>query len=77
MARIWKVQETGAVGSVELQAPASATHLIVSNDATFDASDTVTALTSSKASVDFTDGQYFSFLATTQAAPGGVAGSTT
>ncbi|MDR6160107.1 hypothetical protein QF023_003623 [Chryseobacterium sp. SLBN-27] len=86
MARIWRVQETGTVGTVKVALPvtqvqgnATQLNLVVSSDATFDGSDTRTAMTLETlggvqyytATVDFTSGQFFTFagLAT---APGGV-----
>ncbi|RIK37607.1 MAG: hypothetical protein DCC55_23730 [Chloroflexi bacterium] len=73
MARIWKVQETGTVGSVLVQIPTSAVTLaanellllIRSADATFDSSDSFVQLTvngaSYEASIDFANGDFFSF----------------
>ncbi|NML59384.1 beta strand repeat-containing protein [Chryseobacterium cheonjiense] len=86
MTRTWKVQETGAVGSVKVALPVSqvtgnisSLNLVVSADATFDGSDTRTAMTLETlggvqyytATVDFTTGQFFSFAAVATA-PGGV-----
>jgi len=86
MARIWRVQETGTVGTVKVALPASqitanlsSLSLVVSADATFDGSDTRTAMTLETlggvqyytATVDFTTGQFFTFAAFT-VAPGGV-----
>jgi gliding motility-associated-like protein len=86
MARVWKVQESGTVGSVQIAIPRdslpstiSAAYLVVSDDATFDGTDQFIPLTqgslnginSYTASVDFTTGQYFSFAAYV-VAPGGV-----
>jgi hypothetical protein len=86
MTRIWKVQETGTVGTVKVALPASQIgsniaqlNLVVSADATFDGSDTRTAMTLETlggvqyytATVDFTTGQFFSFAAFA-IAPGGV-----
>ncbi|WP_430393688.1 beta strand repeat-containing protein, partial [Chryseobacterium profundimaris] len=87
MARIWKVQETGTVGSVKVALPASQLPsnmnnftLVVSSDATFDGTDTRTAMTLETlggvqyytATVDFTTGQFFTF-AGIVTYPGGVA----
>ncbi|NML58967.1 LamG domain-containing protein [Chryseobacterium cheonjiense] len=84
--RIWRVQETGTVGTVKVALPASqitanlsSLSLVVSADATFDGSDTRTAMTLETlggvqyytATVDFTTGQFFTFAAFT-VAPGGV-----
>lgn len=86
MARIWKVQETGNVGTVKValavsQLPASLSQpaLVVSSDSSFDGSDTRVAMTLETiggvdyytGTVDFTTGQYFTF-AGTLSAPGGV-----
>ncbi len=88
MARIWKVQETGTVGTVKVALPASQItgsitqlNFVVSSDATFDGSDTRTAMTLETlggvqyytATVDFTTGQFFTFAAFVTA-PGGVTG---
>jgi uncharacterized repeat protein (TIGR01451 family) len=79
---IWKVQETGTVGTVTVAWPAGLTNLklIVSNDATITSTDNVLSMTSTVTlngitynyvTVNFTSGQYFSFAA--QAGyPGGV-----
>ncbi|MFN4364645.1 beta strand repeat-containing protein, partial [Chryseobacterium hispalense] len=86
MTRIWRVQETGTLGTVKVAIPVSQItgsftqlNLVVSADATFDGSDTRTAMTLETlggvqyytATVDFTSGQFFSFAAFV-AAPGGV-----
>ena len=60
MDRVWKVQETGAVGSVTV-ANAEAGHLLVSTDPTFSTGVTEIALSGGSATVDFVDGQYFTF----------------
>ncbi len=85
MSRVWKVEETGTVGNVEIQFDLTGLgygttlddfHLIVSNSATM-ASGTLTAAASinsnvvSFTGVDLSDGQFFS-LATKMEAPGGV-----
>nr|MCU0340429.1 hypothetical protein [Spirosomataceae bacterium] len=73
--RIWKTQETGTVGSVKVYAlksffgTATKVNLLVSNDETFDNSDTKIVMTQETvngvdyyvANVDFTTGQYFTF----------------
>lgn len=79
--RIWKVQETGTVGTVTVAWPSTdaTINLLVSNDATFNGSDNAVATTSitingtayRQASVDLTSGQYFTFGAFA-ASPGGV-----
>ncbi|SMP29638.1 beta strand repeat-containing protein, partial [Chryseobacterium profundimaris] len=89
MARIWRVQETGTVGTVKVALAASDLSgsitiptLLVSSDAVFDGSDTRTAMTLETlggiqyytATVDFTSGQFFTFGAFV-AAPGGVNGN--
>ncbi|MEC3877863.1 hypothetical protein SOP96_19315, partial [Chryseobacterium sp. T9W2-O] len=86
MARIWRVQETGTVGTVKVALPVSQVqgnaaqlNLVVSADATIDGSDTRTAMTLETlggvqyytATVDFTTGQFFTFAALATA-PGGV-----
>jgi cysteine-rich repeat protein len=71
MARVWKVQETGTVGTVKVQA-AGAKHLLVSSDPTFATGVTEIAAVDGVATVDFTDGQYFTF-GTEITAPGHVA----
>lgn len=85
---IWKVQNTGNVGTVRVAWPAGLTNLrlIRSTDATFDASDTVTdmstntqvvnGVTYNYADVSLTDGQYFTFAAFIKA-PGGVVANLT
>ena len=79
--RIWKVQETGTVGTVTVAWPSTdaTIKLLVSNDATFNGSDnayttsaiTINGTTYRQASVDLTSGQYFTFGAFA-ASPGGV-----
>jgi hypothetical protein len=80
MARVWKVQETGTVGTVLVKtADIQATYLMVSADPTFAAGVTEIALSSQQASIDFTGatGYYFTFAAfKTTAYPGGVASPT-
>ena len=78
--RVWKMQETGTVTTVQVRAPASlkVDHLLVSSDPAFATNVTEVALTSDgqgnmAGSVDFADGQYFTF-AGPRAAPGGVEG---
>ncbi|MBX2820862.1 MAG: T9SS type A sorting domain-containing protein [Rhodothermaceae bacterium] len=77
MARIWTVEETGTVGTVEVQIPSSygATYLVVSNNSSL-TSPTEYALTNNgdgthSTTVNFSDGQFFTFGSDT--APGGVA----
>ncbi|MGF6849824.1 hypothetical protein QFZ51_005059 [Chitinophaga sp. W3I9] len=88
MARVWRVQETGTVGNVQVAVPydalpnAAQTYLIISNDATIDGSDqfipvTATTLNGVKqyaANVDLTNGQYFTYGASIKT-PGGVVGT--
>jgi hypothetical protein len=82
MSRIWKVQETGTVGTVTISVPAStnAEVLLVSNSATFTpGSATEITLTPDgngnlTAQVNLNDGQFFTFGATVLA-PGGVVSS--
>ncbi len=72
MNRVWKVQETGTIGAIFINTDdATATHILISNDATFDNTDTEIALADGTALVDFTDGQYFTYTSTVKA-PGGV-----
>lgn len=81
---IWKVQNTGNVGTVRVAWPAGLSHLslIQSADETFDASDVVTDMSANTqtingvaynyADVTLADGQYFTFAAKMEHAPGGV-----
>ena len=78
MDRIWKVAETGTVGTVTIHAPDGAGHLLVHNSVNF-GTGTPTEIALSDdgngnmvATVDFADGQYFTF-GTELTAPGGVA----
>ncbi|SEB00615.1 Alpha-tubulin suppressor [Thiothrix caldifontis] len=71
MNRVWKVQETGVLGEVKVLAT-GAQHLLVSNDPTFVTGVTEIATSNGVATVDFTDGQYFTF-GSELTAPGGVA----
>lgn len=85
MTRVWKVQETGTIGQVEVAAPYDGlpnpqqSFLVVSNDATFDGTDTFIPLydimlSGTKywaAKADFTTGQYFT-VASFIKSPGGV-----
>ena len=70
MDRVWTVQETGTVGTVTVE-NAEADHLLVSNDPTFATGVTEIALSGGSATVDFTDGQFFTF-GKELTAPGGV-----
>jgi len=81
-AAIWKVQQTGSVGTVRIAWPAGLTNLklIQSSDATIDSSDPSTDMTATQtvngvsynyADVSLSDGQFFTFAAFVQA-PGGV-----
>jgi hypothetical protein len=88
MGRVWRVQETGTIGNVQVAVPynalpnAAQTYLIISNDATFDGTDqfipvTATTLNGVKqyaANVDLTNGQYFTYAASIKT-PGGVVGT--
>ncbi len=84
MTRVWRVQENGTVGSVQVAIPATTglgptVYLVVSDDDTIDASDdylplslhTVGSTNYLAANVNFDAGQYFTF-ATYVAAPGGI-----
>ena len=79
MARIWKVEETGTVGTVEVQLPRllRSHFLIVSSNSSL-TSPTEYILTDNgdgtmSTTVDFSDGEFFSF--GTGASPGGVTSS--
>jgi hypothetical protein len=87
LARTWKVQETGTVGSVKIKIadnsgtnglPAEATtvYLLVDADGNFSAGATSTTMTlngtSWEADVDLTNGQFFTFATQIPIAPGGV-----
>lgn len=71
MNRVWKVQETGTITNVVVQATGT-DHLLVSSDPTFATGVTEIDMSSGSATVNFTDGQFFTFGAA-QIAPGGVA----
>lgn len=89
MARIWKVQETGTIGNVLVAIPANSlpnakgSYIMVSSDAVFDGTDVLTKLTAITinnvphyaASIDLSNGQYFTF-ASDLKVPGGIAGNT-
>lgn len=91
LARSWKVQETGTVGSVKVQIadnassglPAEVTtvYLLVDDDGNFTSGATEVAMTLNgsdwEANVDFTSGQFFTFATQVTPAPGGVATSIT
>jgi hypothetical protein len=82
---VWKVQNTGSVGSVRVAWPAAGLNnlsLIRSADTVFDASDAVTSMNTNTqtingmvykyADVTLPDGQYFTFATYIEHAPGGV-----
>lgn len=81
LGRIWKVQETGTVGTVTVAWPDTdaSIQLIVSNDAVFNGSDiayattaiTINGVAYRQANVDLTDGQFFTF-GSNILAPGGL-----
>lgn len=85
MGRIWKVQETGSVGQVQVAYPLNVlanpdnSYLVISNDATFDGTDQFLPLTQIKingkkhfaAYADLNNGQYFTVAAQIKS-PGGV-----
>ncbi|HWV66642.1 Calx-beta domain-containing protein [Chitinophaga sp.] len=88
MARAWKVQETGTVGTVAISIPkdqlprvATTPYLVISSDATFDGGDQfiqlsqadVNGVPSYSANIDLTNNQYFTF-ASFVTSPGGVQG---
>ena len=84
MKSVWKVQNTGAVGTVRVAWPEGDENLtlVQSSDATFDLSDqftnmsantvTVNGITYNYADVTLTDGEYFTFGSLIKHAPGGV-----
>ena len=84
MARVWRVQESGTVGSVRIGIPATRLLpgerpvLIRSADATFDGSDTFVPLTLNgsdyEATTDFANSEFFTFAAVV-GDPGGVSGA--
>ncbi len=76
MERVWKAQETGETNTVYLKSGhPNSKYLIVSNDATFDESDTWILLDAMQsASVNIADGQYFTFAGLAQAPGGELAG---
>jgi hypothetical protein len=68
MGRIWKVQETGTVGTVKVRIPSAnirSLTLVRSTDATFDNTDTQVPMTCDEtgcwATINFNDGDYFTF----------------
>ena len=87
VARTWKVQETGTVGSVKISVPDNSgtnglpnegnnnIYLLVDADGNFNSGATIVGMalngTNWEANVDFTDGQFFTFASITYA-PGGV-----
>ncbi len=70
MTRVWKVQETGQVGPVSVQAR-DGQHLLVSSDPTFARGVRESPLNGGSATVDFATGEYFTF-GRAVTAPGGV-----
>jgi hypothetical protein len=72
MGRVWKVQETGTVGAVQVAVNAGAQYLIVANDAAFTTGIQEIPLSGGSFPVDFTNGQFFTFVQA-QTFPGGVA----
>ena len=81
LARVWRVQESGTVGTVTVRVPRSTVRgtspvLVRSGDATFDGSDTLVPLvvngTNFEATLDFTSGELFTFAADPLPSPGGV-----
>jgi large repetitive protein len=66
MSRVWKVQETGTVGTITLSVPVGADKLLVSSSATFGAGTQEIALTpdgngNATVQIDLTSGQFLSF----------------
>jgi hypothetical protein len=76
MARVWKAQETGETGTVYLKSGhINSKYLVVSNDPTFDDSDTWILLDAAQsASANIANGQYFTFAGLGQAPGGELAG---
>ncbi|HRP89335.1 MAG TPA: T9SS type A sorting domain-containing protein [Edaphocola sp.] len=84
MKSVWKVQNTGSVGTVRVAWPEGNENLtlVLSSDATFDLSDqfinmsantvTVNGITYNYADVTLTNGEYFTFGSLIKHAPGGV-----
>ncbi|WP_212005116.1 gliding motility-associated C-terminal domain-containing protein [Chitinophaga sp. HK235] len=90
MARLWKVQQTGTVGTVQIAIPKdslpsvfSSVYLAISPDAVIDGTDQFIQLTEANingvtcytTTTNLMDGQYFTFAAM-GAMPGGVSGNT-
>ncbi len=82
---VWKVQNTGSIGTVRVAWPAAGLNnlsLMQSADTTFDASDAVTSMNTNTqtingvvykyADVTLSNGQYFTFATYIEHAPGGV-----
>ena len=73
LSRVWKVQETGSVGTVKIKGPGNANLLLVDNDGDYtNGGTTEVPLVGGIGTVDFSSGQYFTFGAEATA-PGGVA----
>jgi hypothetical protein len=90
LARTWRVQETGTVGSVKVQVPDNSginglptenttVYLLVDADGNFTTGATEIAMTLNgtnwEANVDLTNGQFFTFATQPATAPGGVVSS--
>ena len=72
LSRVWKVQETGSVGTVKIKGPGNANLLLVDNDGDYtNGGTTEVPLVGGIGTVDFSSGQYFTFGAEATA-PGGV-----
>lgn len=80
--KLWKVAETGTLGTVTLRVPSASINgsqplLVRSTDATIDNTDEQIPLTLTGAyyyaTIDFADGDYFTFAQAPPPAPGGVA----
>lgn len=88
LSKIWRVQEVGTVGNVQVAIPASLfpgqAYLVVSNTSDLSSGNTLTALSTTTingasyyvGTVNFNDGDYFSFSAQAPS-PGGVASGNT
>ena len=81
MTRVWRIEETGTVGTVQISVSlnnlrGTAPLLIRSTDATIDAADEQIPLTQSGnflvATIDFNDGDHFTFAQEPPPAPGGI-----
>jgi uncharacterized repeat protein (TIGR01451 family) len=83
MSRVWRIDETGSVGSVQVRVPKTLFSnpniaIIISGDQTFTSADAIVTRSATDAtyyyfnSVNFTDGQYFTFAQAPTPGPGGL-----